>query len=117
MRLVHGEKLPHESLRYASLSRTPISRRSYSARYLGHPETHTNRLPDSKPSIARRSGTCSVSYQSLNSSSTFGGGSMVTRRKPLRALTSYLHFRVVCVLPACYADVLPNAARRPASRP
>src|SRR4051794_1278224 len=42
----------------------------------------TQRDALSKPGNPRRCGKCSVSYQSLNSSSRLAGGSMVTRSKP-----------------------------------
>src|SRR5580704_7477998 len=50
---------------------------------------HTKRRPVSNPGTARRSGTCSVSYQALNSSSKPAGQCIKTSRNPLPAIVRF----------------------------
>ena len=45
---------------------------SYTARYLGPPFSATYRAPSRKPGKPNKSGRCSVLYQALNSSSSWG---------------------------------------------
>jgi len=48
--------------------------------------TEEKRIAVRTPGTASRSGTCSLSYQALNSSSTFAGGCIRTKRKPFRPM-------------------------------
>jgi hypothetical protein len=60
------------------------------ARYFGAaPVVEENRNAVSTPGTASRSGTCSVSYHALNSSSIVIGGCIRTSKKPFCAMRNF----------------------------